>query len=128
MSDHTHAELCKNVAFIGETKIFADHAELCCDAELDSSENISDLSDVYYLKGWRLTRGLTNRCKNLAPETYVGPNGESVQVLNSSQYSMIGEDDWTVIGAKRSDVAAFLLCFGFEDVKIEKQAIVQQTY
>jgi len=122
VSDHTRAANCPNVARVGDTTLFSDHYEVAFDP------NPPDLN------GWRLKVGdesywetFPTKGNRLAPELYVGPNGETVWVLNSSEYASVGENDWVVFGLYPQHVRAFLDAQGFENVPIAKTDIVQQT-
>lgn len=123
MSDHTRAANCPNVAWVGDTTLFADHQW-----EVAYDPGAPDLN------GWRLKVGDTlyetmfpTDGNRLAPELYVGPNGETVWVLNSSEYASVCVNDWVVFGVNPAHVRAFLDSQGFKGVRIAKTAIVQQT-
>ena len=122
MSDHTRAATCPNVACVGDTKVFEEHSEVAYEP------------DAPDLNGWRLKVGdqsydqmFPTDGNRLAPELYVGPNGEVVHVLNSSEYASVCVNDWVVFGPDPAHVRAFLQACGFKGVRIAKTAIVQQT-
>lgn len=122
MSDHTRASYCPNVVRVGDTTLFADHWEVAYDP------------DPPDLNGWKLVVGdhsyntsFPTQGSSLAPETYEGPNGERVWVLNSSEYASVCENDWVVFGQNRDHVRAFITACGFAGIRIEPLAIVMQT-
>ncbi len=126
MGTSTRASNELNVAGVGRTTVFADHNESVCEADDQGGGYPTDPS--YTLNGWRIYRGDTDiYTGKLFPESYIGPNGEVVHVLNSSQYAAVGENDWVVFGPNAEHVQAFLRACGFEDIEVEPTAIVMQT-
>jgi hypothetical protein len=122
MGDHTRAANCTNVARVGDTDIFAEHQEVAYDPGAPD------------LNGWNLKVGdrsydqlFPTKGNALAPETYIGPLGELVWVLNSSEYAPVGVNDWVVFGPNPDHVRSFLAVCGFEDDHIEPTGIVMQT-
>jgi hypothetical protein len=122
VSDHTRAANCPNVARVGDTTLFADHSEVAYDP------------DAPDLNGWRLKVGdqsyntmFPTDGNRLAPEAYIGPDGELVWVLNSSEYAPVGVNDWVVFGPDAAHVGEFLKACGFKGVRIVKSSIVMQT-
>ncbi len=127
MSLHTYGDNCPNVARVGDTKVFADHNDTVCEADERKAKPRTD--PAYVLNGWRIHRGRGNpyKGKELAPESYLGPNGEVVHVLNSSEFASVCVNDWVVFGPDPAHVRAFLQACGFKGVRIAKTAIVMQT-
>ena len=126
MSLHTYASNEVNVARVGKVTLFAEHNETVCEADDRKAKHSTDAG--YVLNGWRIHRGRGNPYKgSLYPETYQGPNGEKVHVINSSEYASVGVNDWVVFGPDPAHVRAFLKACGIKGVRIAKTAIVQQT-
>lgn len=126
MGTHTRASNELNVARVGATELFANHNELVCDADDRKADPASDPASL--LHGWRLCRGKKAHYKgDLYPESYTGPKGELVHVLNTDQYASVGENDWVVFGPDAKHVRAFLKSCGFKGIRIAKTEIVQQT-
>ena len=128
---HTYASNEVNVARVGDTTLFADHNDTVCEADDRNAKPTTD--PAYVLNGWRMHRGPRRGTSkgpykgDLAPESYIGPNGEVVHVLNSSEYASVCVNDWVVFGPDPAHVRAFLQACGFKGVRIAKTAIVQQT-
>ena len=115
-----------NVACVGDTDLFANHNETVCEADDKKVDPAKD--PAYVLNGWCLYRGKRKLYKgHLYPETYAGPAGELVHVLNTSQYASVGVNDWVVFGPDAGHVRSFLRACGFKGIRIAKSEIVQQT-
>ena len=126
MGSRTYASNEANIARVGNTSMFSEHNETVAEADDRKADPTTD--PAYTLNNWRIHRGQGNLYKGkLYPESYTGPNGEVVHVLNSSQYAAVGEEDWVVFGADPKHVRAFLNACGFTDVRIIKTDIVMQT-
>lgn len=125
MGTHTYASNEINVARVGDTPLFAEHRETVAEAE---DREADPLDPAYFFNGWRVHRGSDNPYKgSLFPESYIGPNGEVVHVLNSSQYASVGVNDWVVFGPDPEHVRTFLRACGFKGVRIVEAAVVMQT-
>ena len=126
MGIRTYADNCLNVARVGDTALFAEHRETVAEAEDSKAKYPAD--PAFVLKGWRIHRGRGDPYKgSLFPESYLGPNGEVVHVLNSHKHAGEGVYDWVVFGTDPVHVRAFLTACEFKGIRIAKSAIVQQT-
>jgi hypothetical protein len=115
MSRSTNAANVLNVAYVGECAKLNEFAEA---EEWDSTCGWAYHGCDKYLE----KRGEDT----LYTSVFKGPNGETVNVVNSHEYSNGGAFWWVVFGPNADHVRAFLTVLKVK-TRIKPQGIVQQT-
>jgi hypothetical protein len=122
MSSHTYSDICTNVVYLGETKVF----EYSSNSEDLETEKV-DIGHGWFLKEVAIDAGKKN---NLIVDKFT-KDDFVIYALNSSEYAMVCEEWWVMFADNKSSVEEFLKDFaselGNQVFEIEDMDAVQQT-
>jgi hypothetical protein len=130
MSRHTYSDIVKNVAMLGKFRpmidLYEDADNIGRDCDLGNGWTIAafayaDAAFAYAEKPMR-HEGKRNRLFG----DYATKNGKEVCLINTDEYSDVGEHDYAVFSNDRDAVEMFLKDFGLNK-KIEDMDSINQT-
>lgn len=118
MSHNCHTDICSNVMRIGYTKSLEE-----LESGMDSNED--EITTGYQLCGWTLKQQgvYVGKKQRIWADLYVKDDLE-VYLINESQYSNVGEYEWTIFGNDELAVATFCVDLKAKTGSIEPEDTV----